>query len=141
MKKHLYLSTIVIFSLMLLLTGCGIAGLEGEKVAKEPINRDEWPTPLPAKPVASPTPFPKVQLPATATPTPRPAVESPQPTPVLPTTALTPVSAPDAGNLMQALAGQVGPLAGLSPVAVGFILNDNTSIRQGPGGWRCCHSE
>ncbi len=133
MKKHLWLSTAVLLILIMLLTGCGAVGFEEEKVAKEPINRDEWPTPIPAKAAASPTPFPKIKLPPTATPTPRPAVDNEQSTQVSPPAANTPAVAADMSSYIKAITEQFGILDSLPPVAAAFVTKDNTTIRQGPG--------
>lgn len=130
MKKQLWLAITTFPILIILLSGCAGLGFEEEKVAKEPINRAEWPTLVPPTPVASPTPFPKIELP----PTPRPAVESEQPVSVSPTTEPTVTAAASMSSLIGTITAQAGPLAGLAPVAVGFILNDNTPIRSGPGG-------
>lgn len=127
MKKHLRLSTILLLTLAVLLTGCAAAlGLEAEKEHQEPISKEDWPTPAPTPEPGLPTPFPKITLAPTATPAPLPP-----PT----TVAAAPTAAPAAGpqNLVNAITSQLGSLGGLSPVAVGFVTRDNTTIRQGPG--------
>ena len=106
MKKQLWLAITAFLLPIILLTGCAGLGFEPEKEAKEPINRAEWPTPIPARPVASPTPFPKVELPPTATPTPRPTVANEQPASVSPTAATS------MNNLLDTITAQTGPLAG-----------------------------
>jgi len=136
MKKHFWLSGTILIFLAVLLAGCGAIGFEEEEstTPNERINRADWPTPVPTQATPTPTPFPKIQAPPTATPTIDPNVPIELPTPdSLPKTEEPPEEAAAVDNSLNAIAQKIGPLAGLSPVAVGFITTDNTPIRQGPG--------
>ncbi|MEW5961149.1 MAG: hypothetical protein AB1801_25770, partial [Chloroflexota bacterium] len=131
MKQAMWITILIVFSLGL--TGCGAAlGLEEESsVPKEPIDAAAWPTPAPTVSKGTPTPFPRVDLPPTATPAPRPASAGNQAEPLA---SLTPVATTNAGATLSDLADQLGLLGGLSPVAVGFVTQDNTTVRQAPNG-------
>ncbi len=129
MKKPMWITILIILSLGL--TGCGaMLGLEEEStVPKERIDAAAWPTPAPTVSKPAPTPFPKVTLPPTATPT-QPADKST--TPAESASSPTPTAATDVNAAISALADQVGLLGGLSPAAVGFVTQDNTTLRQTP---------
>jgi uncharacterized protein YgiM (DUF1202 family) len=118
MKKQNWLLSILLL-LTIALTGC--ASLEAEAEHLEPINRAEWPTPEPAAPAASPTPFPQVKLVAAAMPTSLPVA----------TATATPASVVEASPAANAVA-QVN--SGLyAPVAAAFVTGDNTVVYRQPG--------
>jgi uncharacterized protein YgiM (DUF1202 family) len=129
-RKQLWFLPIFLI-LAIFVVGCS-TNHKGE--IAEPINRAEWPTPVPTDIPDVPTPFPKTTLVPTATPTPRPA-DSTTPTPTAATeiTSNTDLGALSGGNL-NALAQQITALSGgLSPVAIAMVNVDKATIRQGPG--------
>ncbi len=133
MKKYPHLFILLLLILTGLLAGCGSLGFEEETTTmpQEPINRETWPTPVPTAPQPSPTPFPKVTLAPTTIPTPFSTATTESDGAA---TSDSPAPAINAEGLISAVTEQVSSLgAGLSPVAVGFVTTDRTTIRQGPG--------
>jgi uncharacterized protein YgiM (DUF1202 family) len=123
MKKHLW---IVLICLAVVATGCSLAGGETQKEVLTPLKAADWPTPLPATPPPSPTPFPKITLAPTATPTAFPDSAA-TPTPLSLGGASYSGSVEDLSKQVTALSG------GLSPVAAAMVVGDKVVVRQGPG--------
>jgi uncharacterized protein YgiM (DUF1202 family) len=130
MKKHLW---IVLICLAVAATGCSLTGGETQKEVLVPLKAADWPTPLPATPLPSPTPFPKITLAPTA------SAQPPLGTPTaLPDSAATPTPLSMGGasysGSVEDLSKQVTALSGgLSPVAAAMVVGDKVDVRQGPG--------
>ncbi|MBN1221063.1 MAG: SH3 domain-containing protein [Anaerolineae bacterium] len=129
MKKQIWFLP-MLFSLTTLLVGCGV-GVAEEKEIALPINRDEWPTPIPTAIPVLPTPFPELVIRPTATLAPVPVATATS----TPATAVdAPVETAATGNDMKGLLTQISSVitSDLSPVAIALTM-DNVAVRQGPG--------
>ncbi len=130
-KKQLWIVPLILIP-AIFVAACGVE--EAHNVA-EPLNRDEWPTPVPTEAPATATPFPEFEFTDKApTPTPAP-VEEPTPTevPVESVVSLEPETGSDA--VPEVLVSQITQMLRdeLSPVSVALVVPDTGVVRQGPG--------
>ncbi|MCB0209770.1 MAG: SH3 domain-containing protein [Anaerolineae bacterium] len=142
--------TILLFFIAILLTtACGSILGEEEGDRPERLNVKDWPTPQVAAATGTPTPFPITTLPATAdanvaevSPTATP--DNPQlvtgsanlpdsVTSLLSTLNTDDTSGSDFVDQIRSLRGVPALPPGIAPVAVGVLVADQATIRQGPG--------
>ncbi|MCB0192043.1 MAG: SH3 domain-containing protein [Anaerolineae bacterium] len=145
--------TVLLFLIALLLTtACGAILGEEEGDRPERLDLEDWPTPQVAAATGTPTPFPITTLPATTAAADADVAEvSPTATPNNPQIVTGSANLPDSvssllGTLnpgdtsgsdfaaqIRSLSGVPALPPGLAPVAIGVLVADQATIRQGPG--------
>jgi uncharacterized protein YraI len=136
MKNHLRLLSIL-FIAAVVLAGCNLSGQQVETEALPPISAANWPTPLPATPWASPTPFPKITLAPTATHTARPTAvtgSNQAESTVTPTDQTRPDDGEPASVITTpVMTAEILSSANLEPITTALVKPSALNMRQGPG--------
>ncbi|MEM7346774.1 MAG: SH3 domain-containing protein, partial [Chloroflexota bacterium] len=139
MNKYINLNILLL--LLLLLGACSFTETPAEEtVVEETLNIETWPTPIPTAAPVEPTPFPKGSLPPTPAPvenetgTSSESADTTDEESLLNSDGETSLNVVvDPQTYLSTISSQIGPIGGLSPVAMSITAQENVNLRQGPG--------